>query len=227
MQTSENAWGRWMGMWRSASFTSSEMVHMPRRRSRSMEASVSILNFSMRRRAFNPLRLRILSETCPSSWLHGSNGCRRLSTTHGHITDCKLDSVVYACELMWTCLVWDEQSTPNNFGVPSHWFNSATGDQKGITQTIYTDSQPDAQLINAMRQAEKRKPPIFYIFDVTRSEIELRPPTPRADALTTVLRGGGVITWACSLRAGAHFINIVHFWIGISWISSFKVVYWA
>ncbi len=30
----------------------------------------------------------------------------RLSTTHSHITDCKLDSVVYAgvyaCELMWT-----------------------------------------------------------------------------------------------------------------------------
>ncbi len=42
----------------------------------------------------------------------------RLSTTHGHITDCKLDSVVYAarmqvyaCELMWTCLVWAERSS--------------------------------------------------------------------------------------------------------------------
>ncbi len=33
----------------------------------------------------------------------------RFSTTHGHITDCKLDSVVYAgvgvVILMWTCLV--------------------------------------------------------------------------------------------------------------------------
>ncbi len=46
---------------------------------------------------------------------------------------------VYACELMWTCLVGTEQSTPENFGVPSHRFNSATGEQKGITQTIYTD----------------------------------------------------------------------------------------
>ncbi len=36
----------------------------------------------------------------------------RLSATHGHITNCKLDLVVYAgvslCMviLMWTCLVW-------------------------------------------------------------------------------------------------------------------------
>ncbi len=27
---------------------------------------------------------------------------------------------VYACELMWTCLTWDERSTPDNFWVPSH-----------------------------------------------------------------------------------------------------------
>ncbi len=43
----------------------------------------------------------------------------RLSTTHGHITDCKLDSVVYVSVcvviLMWTCLVWAERSTPDNF----------------------------------------------------------------------------------------------------------------
>ncbi len=43
----------------------------------------------------------------------------RLSTTHGHITDCKLDSVVYAgvsvVILIWTCLVWAERSTPDNF----------------------------------------------------------------------------------------------------------------
>ncbi len=43
----------------------------------------------------------------------------RLSTTHGHITYCKLDSLVSASVsvviLMWTCLVWAEQSTPDNF----------------------------------------------------------------------------------------------------------------
>ncbi len=45
----------------------------------------------------------------------GTQAYSRLSTTHGHITDCMLDSVVYACELMWTCLVWTERSTPDNF----------------------------------------------------------------------------------------------------------------
>ncbi len=43
----------------------------------------------------------------------------RLSTTRGHITDCKLDSVGYAgvCVVivMWTCLVWAERSPPDNF----------------------------------------------------------------------------------------------------------------
>ena len=51
---------------------------------------------------------------------------------------------------MWNCLVWDERSTPNNFGVPSHRFNSATGEQKGITQTIYTDSEPPSQCTEEM-----------------------------------------------------------------------------
>ncbi len=97
-------------------------------------------------------------------------------------------------DLMWTCLFWAERSTPDNFWVPSHRFNSATGEQKGITQTIYTDSELPSPLpnINAKRQAEKRKPPIFYVFGVTRSGIEPRLPAPRADDLTTVLRGGCV-----------------------------------
>ncbi len=41
----------------------------------------------------------------------GDQAYSRLSTIHGHITDCKLDSVVYmvyVCELMWTFLVWRE-----------------------------------------------------------------------------------------------------------------------
>ncbi len=50
---------------------------------------------------------------------------------------------VYVCELMWTCLVWAEGSTPDSFWVPNHRFNSATGEQKGITQTIVlTPSRP-------------------------------------------------------------------------------------
>ncbi len=49
--------------------------------------------------------------------------------------------------------------------------------------------------MHARRQAEKRKPPSFYVFGVTRSGID--PPasrTPR-EALTTVLpRGGNMAT---------------------------------
>ncbi len=40
------------------------------------------------------------------------------------------------------------------------------------------------------RQAEKRKPPTFYVFGVTRSGIEPRPPAPRADALTRLWAHG-------------------------------------
>ncbi len=69
----------------------------------------------------------------------------RLSTTHGHITDCKFDSVVYAgvrvVILMWTCRVWAERSTPDNLWVPNHRFNSTTGEQKLLyiaTETTWT-----------------------------------------------------------------------------------------
>ena len=42
-------------------------------------------------------------------------------------------------------------------------------------------------------QAEHQAPGLlaFYILGVTWSGIEPRPPAPRADALTTMLRGGG------------------------------------
>ena len=59
------------------------------------------------------------------------------------------------CDLMWTCLVWDERSTADNFGVPSHRFNSATGDQKGITQTIYTDSEPPSPMPDSLMPSNK------------------------------------------------------------------------
>ncbi len=57
---------------------------------------------------------------------------------------------VYACELMWTCLVWAERSTPGSFWAPSHRFNSTTGEQKWITQTIYTDSEPPSRMPNSL-----------------------------------------------------------------------------
>ncbi len=57
--------------------------------------------------------------------------------------------------LMWTCLVWAEQSTPDSFYVPSHRFNSATGEQKWITQTIYTDSEPPSRMPNSLMPSAK------------------------------------------------------------------------
>ncbi len=69
-----------------------------------------------------------------------NQACSGVSTTHGHITDCKLDSVVYAgvCVviLMWTCLVRAERSTADNFGCQATDSIPPQGEQKGITQTI-------------------------------------------------------------------------------------------
>ncbi len=85
-----------------------------------------------------------------------------------------------------------------HFWVLSNRFNSATGEQKGITQTIYTDSEPPSRTSNSLMPSAKLRSanlPFFYVFGVTRSGIEPRPPAPRADALTTMLRGGGCKLW--------------------------------
>ncbi len=99
-------------------------------------------------------------------------------------------------ELMLTCLVWAEQSTPDSFGVPSHRFNSAriesVSRKASLRLFILTPSRPVGCLINDKRQVEKRRPPSFYVSGVTRSGIEPRPPAPRADALTTRLCGGSL-----------------------------------
>ncbi len=72
---------------------------------------------------------------------------------------CKVDSVVFAgvCEviLMWTCLVWAERSTPDNFWGPSQRFNSTTGEQKVITKTIYTDSEPPSRMPSSLMPSAK------------------------------------------------------------------------
>ncbi len=65
---------------------------------------------------------------------------------------------------MWTYLVWAERSTPDNFWLPSHRFNSATGEQKGITQTIYTDQSEvvniELRLMTCKLQFSIKKPAI-------------------------------------------------------------------
>ncbi len=49
-----------------------------------------------------------------------------------------------------------------------------------------------------LRQSVKAHGPLVYVFGVTRSGIEPRPPAPRADALTTALRRGGLISLDCN-----------------------------
>ncbi len=41
------------------------------------------------------------------------------------------------------------------FWVPSHRFNSATGEQKGINETIYTDSEPPSRMPNSLMPSAK------------------------------------------------------------------------
>ncbi len=58
-------------------------------------------------------------------------------------------------DLVWTCLVWAERSMPDNFWVPIHQINSFTGEQKGITQTIYIDSEPPSPMTNSLIPSAK------------------------------------------------------------------------
>ena len=85
----------------------------------------------------------------------GGQAYSRLSTTHrlqvGFGGGCRC----MHGELMWTWFVWAEGSTPDTFGVPSHRFNSATGEQEWITQTIYTDSEPPSRLSNSLMPSAK------------------------------------------------------------------------
>ncbi len=60
-------------------------------------------------------------------------------------------------DLMWTCLVWAERSTPDNFWVPSHWFNSATGEQKESLGPDHTDPEPPSRMPNSLMPSAKLK----------------------------------------------------------------------
>ncbi len=79
----------------------------------------------------------------------------RLSTTHGHMVDCKLDSVVYAGVSVMDLSCLGRTIYARQFFVRSHRFNSATGEQKGITQTIYTDSEPPSRMPNSLMPRAK------------------------------------------------------------------------
>ncbi len=90
----------------------------------------------------------------PPKYGGGESGLNRLSATEGHITDCKLDSVVYASvcrcrcgDLDQSCLGWMIYARPflgcqgNDSLLPhvsrNHWDH-------------YTDSEPASQLPNSL-----------------------------------------------------------------------------
>ncbi len=81
------------------------------------------------------------------------------------------------------------------FWVPSQRFNSATGEQKGITQTIYIDSGPPSRMPNSLMPSAKLRSANLPFLRLWCDAVGDRPwpPAPRADALTTVLRGDGKV----------------------------------
>ncbi len=57
-----------------------------------------------------------------------------------------------------------ERSTPDDFWVPSHRFNSATGEQKKITQIICTDSELQSRMPNSLVPSAKlRRPKLPFL----------------------------------------------------------------
>ncbi len=90
---------------------------------------------------------------------------------------------------MWTCLVWAERSTPDNF---SDSIPPQVSRTESLRPFILTPSRPVGCLTHWWQAPTwEAQTSHFYVFGVTRSGIEPRPPAPRADALTTMLRGGG------------------------------------
>ncbi len=107
---------------------------------------------------------------------------------------------VYASELMWTCLVWVERSIADNFWVPSQRFSSATGEQKGITQTIYTDSEPPSRMPNSLMPSAKLRSANFHFLCLWCDAVGDRTPascTP--SGRSTMLRGGGLTVWSITV----------------------------
>ena len=93
----------------------------------------------------------------------------------------------YLYRLMITVM---RRSTPDNFWVLSHRFNSATGEQKEITQTIYTDSEPPSRMPNSlMPSAKLRKAnlPVFtsLVWRGRGSNPGLPPPSGRSNQYAT------------------------------------------
>ncbi len=81
--------------------------------------------------------------------------------------------------------------------VPSHQFNSATGEQKRITQTIYTDYEPPIRLPNSLMPSAKLTStnlPVFTSLECRGRGSNLGLPHPER-TLETLCYAGAVIIW--------------------------------
>ncbi len=91
-------------------------------------------------------------------------------------------------------LFWGHRSTPDNVWVPSYQFNSTTGKQKGITQIIYTDSEPSSQMPNSSIPSAKMRSanlPVFTSLVWCGRGSNPSLPHPEQKLLTTMLCRGG------------------------------------
>ncbi len=130
--------------------------------------------------------------------LHGWWWWTRLIVGFQPPMDCKLDSVVYVGVCVWVNvdLSWLGQTI-----YARHFLGAKPPIQfryrwakRWITQTIYTDPERPSRLPKSSMPSTKLRSanlPLSTSLVWWRSGIESRPPTPRADALTTVLRRGG------------------------------------
>ncbi len=98
-----------------------------------------------------------------------------------------------ACFIRWCMQVyawwsnvdrsWAERSMPGNFWVPNHRFNFATGEQKGITETIYTDSKPPNRLPNSLIPSAKLRSANLPVLRLWCDAVGVEPRTPAPRSL--------------------------------------------
>ncbi len=135
-------------------------------------------------------------------WLRGVNQAyNRLSTTHGHITDCKLDSMLYAGVCVWinvdlSCMVRTTYAQQFLGAKPPIQFRHRWAEMNHSDHLYWLRvAQSVAELINAKRQAEKRKRPSFWGDAVGNRTPASRTLSGRSNhCATRGVGGGGVLT---------------------------------
>ncbi len=110
---------------------------------------------------------------------------------------------------MWNSLVWAERSTPGSFWVPSHRFNSATGEQKWITQTIYTNSEPPSRLPNSLMQAPSWEGQTSQFLRLWCDAVRNRTPASRTPSGRSNHCATQGWSWRAGLRCRCVWFNVI------------------